>query len=147
MHRKDWISKMLSENLKYLRKNRGLSQQQLSTRLNVTRQTISKWEKGLSVPDAELLLRIAEVLNVSVSDLMEETIVPEQAVPSLDTIAAELQKQNDLLAAQQARRSVIQKKILTVVAILLLLLFAGAIYDKWNAIFYDFGQNIYHWLH
>lgn len=147
MHRKDWISKMLSENLKNLRKNRGLSQQQLSTRLNVTRQTISKWEKGLSVPDAELLLRIAEVLNVSVSDLMEETIVPEQAVPSLDTIAAELQKQNDLLAAQQARRSVIQKKILTVVAILLLLLFAGAIYDKWNAIFYDFGQNIYHWLH
>lgn len=147
MHRKDWISKMLSENLKYLRKNRGLSQQQLSTRLNVTRQTISKWEKGLSVPDAELLLRIAEVLNVSVSDLMEETIVPEQAVPSLDTIAAELQKQNDLLAAQQARRSVIQKKILTVVAILLLLLFAGAIYDKWNVIFYDFGQNIYHWLH
>lgn len=87
------------------------------------------------------------MLNVSVSDLMEETIVPEQAVPSLDTIAAELQKQNDLLAAQQARRSVIQKKILTVVAILLLLLFAGAIYDKWNAIFYDFGQNIYHWLH
>ena len=147
MHWKDWISKMLSENLKNLRKNRGLSQQQLSTRLNVTRQTISKWEKGLSVPDAELLLRIAEVLNVSVSDLMEETIVPEQAVPSLDTIAAELQKQNDLLAAQQARRSVIQKKILTVVAILLLLLFAGAIYDKWNAIFYDFGQNIYHWLH
>lgn len=147
MHRKDWISKMLSENLKNLRKNRGLSQQQLSTRLNVTRQTISKWEKGLSVPDAELLLRIAEVLNVSVSHLMEETIVPEQAVPSLDTIAAELQKQNDLLAAQQARRSVIQKKILTVVAILLLLLFAGAIYDKWNAIFYDFGQNIYHWLH
>ena len=49
MHRKDWISKMLSENLKNLRKNRGLSQQQLSTRLNVTRQTISKWEKGGSL--------------------------------------------------------------------------------------------------
>ena len=61
---------MFSENLKTLRKNKGFSQEQLSVRLNVVRQTISKWEKGLSVPDAEMLVKISEILNVSVSDLL-----------------------------------------------------------------------------
>ena len=63
---------MLSEKLKYLRKTRGLSQEDLAVQLNVVRQTVSKWEKGWSVPDAELLLRIAGVLNVPVSELLSE---------------------------------------------------------------------------
>ena len=52
---------MFSDNLKTMRKEKGFSQEQLATRLNVVRQTISKWEKGLSVPDAELLIQLAEV--------------------------------------------------------------------------------------
>lgn len=54
---------MFHENLKALRKDRGLSQEELAVRLNVVRQTISKWEKGLSVPDAAMLIRLAEVLE------------------------------------------------------------------------------------
>ena len=58
---------MFHENLKALRKDRGLSQEELAVRLNVVRQTISKWEKGLSVPDAAMLIRLAEVLDTTVS--------------------------------------------------------------------------------
>ena len=65
---------MFSDNLKTMRKEKGFSQEQLATRLNVVRQTISKWEKGLSVPDAELLIQLAEVLDVEVSDLLGEKI-------------------------------------------------------------------------
>ena len=86
---------MFSETLKTLRKNKGFSQEQLSVRLNVVRQTISKWEKGLSVPDAEMLVRISEILNVSVSDLLGENIVMERN-DNLSTIALELQKLNEL---------------------------------------------------
>ena len=61
---------MLNENLKQLRKSKGLSQEELAIRLNVVRQTISKWEKGLSVPDADMLIKIADIFEVSVSELL-----------------------------------------------------------------------------
>ena len=57
---------MLGENIRALRKARGLSQQELAERLHVVRQTVSKWEQGLSVPDADMLVRLAECLEVSV---------------------------------------------------------------------------------
>ena len=65
---------MLSENMKTLRTERGLSQEELATRLSVVRQTVSKWEKGLSQPDAAMLVALAQELGVSVSDLLGETI-------------------------------------------------------------------------
>ncbi|MBQ7920052.1 MAG: helix-turn-helix transcriptional regulator [Lachnospiraceae bacterium] len=61
---------MLSDNIKNLRKSRGYTQEELAIRVNVVRQTISKWEKGLSVPDAESLQRVAEVLDVDVKQLL-----------------------------------------------------------------------------
>lgn len=61
---------MFGENLKTLRKQKGFSQEELATRLHVVRQTISKWEKNLSVPDADTLIRLAEILEVSVSELL-----------------------------------------------------------------------------
>lgn len=61
---------MLNENLRNVRKQKGLSQQELALRLNVVRQTVSKWEKGLSVPDADMLVKIAEILEVSVEELL-----------------------------------------------------------------------------
>lgn len=68
---------MLNENLKTLRKAKGLTQEEFAIRLNVVRQTISKWEKGLSVPDADMLIRIAEILETSVSELLGAKIVDE----------------------------------------------------------------------
>ena len=50
---------MLNENIKNLRKSKGLSQEELAVKLNVVRQTVSKWENGLSVPDADMLIALS----------------------------------------------------------------------------------------
>ena len=46
---------MFNENLKKIRKEKGYTQEELATKVGVVRQTVSKWEKGLSVPDADIL--------------------------------------------------------------------------------------------
>ncbi|MBS5644618.1 MAG: helix-turn-helix transcriptional regulator, partial [Clostridiales bacterium] len=66
---------MLNENIKAIRKSKGLSQQELAVKLNVVRQTVSKWEQGLSVPDSDMLLAISEALETPVSTLLGETVV------------------------------------------------------------------------
>lgn len=63
---------MLGETIKQLRLEKGLSQAELAGQLSVVRQTVSKWEKELSVPDSEMLVTIAEVLGVSTSELLGE---------------------------------------------------------------------------
>ena len=64
---------MLNENIKNLRKSKGISQEELAIKLNVVRQTVSKWENGLSVPDSEMLIALAKELDTSVSILLGET--------------------------------------------------------------------------
>ena len=70
---------MINENIKKYRKAKGLSQEELAVRLHVVRQTVSKWEKGLSVPDADVLIRMAEVLDVPVSKILsaEDSCQPD----------------------------------------------------------------------
>ena len=68
---------MLSENLKQLRKAKGLSQEELAIKLHVVRQTVSKWEKGLSVPDSGMLIRLAEALDTSVTVLLGEPVAAD----------------------------------------------------------------------
>lgn len=114
---------MLSENLQQLRKSKGLSQEELAIQLNVVRQTLSKWEKGLSVPDAEMLIRIAEVLDTSVSDLLGEN-TPAAEQTELKLIAAKLELINEQLARQNERRRRLWRAVyitLIVLASLLLL--------------------------
>ena len=123
---------MLSENLQQLRKAKGLSQEELALRLNVVRQTLSKWEKGLSVPDAQMLIRIAEVLDTSVSELLgEQTPTEEQS--ELKLIAAKLELINEQLARQNERRRKLWRAVhiaVLVLAVLLLLrvVFSVALY-------------------
>lgn len=71
---------MLNENIRALRKAKGLSQEELAVRLNVVRQTVSKWEKRLSVPDADMLVAIGEAFDTPVSVLLGETVAPQRAV-------------------------------------------------------------------
>ena len=80
---------MLNENIKAIRKSRGLSQQELAVKLNVVRQTVSKWETGLSVPDSDMLICISEVLETPVSTLLGETVI-ETDVNSLKAISEKL---------------------------------------------------------
>ena len=70
---------MLNENIKAIRKSKGHSQQELAIKLNVVRQTISKWEHVLSVPDSDMLISLSEVLETPVSTLLGETVTEAEA--------------------------------------------------------------------
>ena len=135
---------MFSENLKILRKEKGFSQEQLAARLNVVRQTISKWEKGISVPDAELLIQLAEVLDVTVSDLLGRKIEIAEGQNEKEFLASELAKLNELLVVYGNKLSNSKRKIGIAIGMVLLLLFIGVIYDSWSDMWYEFGQNLYH---
>ena len=139
--------KMFSENLKTLRKEKGFSQEQLATRLNIVRQTVSKWEKGLSVPDAELLIQLAEVLGVDVSDLLGKKIEVSEGQNELDTLALELAKLNELLVVYGNKVSNLKKKIGFGIAVILVIIVICATYETWSDIWYCFGQNLYYMLH
>lgn len=119
---------MLSENLKTLRRQKGFTQEELAARLNVVRQTVSKWEKGLSVPDAELLTRLAEVLEVPVSTLLGSTI-PDDKEP--DDIARQLARINEQLAVKNRRSRRIWK---AVAAILIAVIIFNVVLIAANAI-------------
>lgn len=69
---------MLNENIQALGKAKGLSQEELALKLNVVRQTVSKWERGLSVPDAEMLVALGEVLDAPMSTLLGETVAASE---------------------------------------------------------------------
>ena len=110
---------MLGENLKILRKQKGLSQETLAQQLNVVRQTVSKWEKGLSVPDAEMLNTISELFEVPVSTLLGSTVEePEKTSDSaMEEIAKQLAILNEQLATRSVRRRKTAKKVLTGIVI------------------------------
>ncbi|MBR3359055.1 MAG: helix-turn-helix transcriptional regulator [Solobacterium sp.] len=91
---------MLSENIRTIRKAKGLSQEELAVRLNVVRQTISKWEQGLSVPDSELLAALSEALETPVSILLGEA-VSEPEADTLKAISEKLEVINLQLARKQ----------------------------------------------
>ncbi len=107
---------MLGENIAALRKKQGMSQQSLAEALFVTRQTISKWEKNLSVPDADALVRLADALDVSVQALLGQ---PEEASAAPSDVAAALTRLNDQFAIQNRRRSRIWKVIAWVIGLYL----------------------------
>lgn len=94
---------MLNENIKAVRTSKGLSQEELAVKLNVVRQTISKWETGLSVPDSDMLILISEVLETPVSTLLGEAIA-ESRVDDLKVISEKLEIINLQLAQRKAAR-------------------------------------------
>ena len=131
---------MLNENIKALRKTKGLTQDELAIRLNVVRQTVSKWEKGLSVPDAEMLQRIAEVFEVNVSQLLGSPINQNENV---DIIADQLSRINEQLVVKNNRSRKIWKVIGVVFACIIivqLLLIALSITAFKS---YEVNTNIY----
>ena len=94
---------MLNENIKAIRKSKGLSQEELAVKLNVVRQTISKWEQGLSVPDSDMLISISEALETPVSILLGETVTEAEA-DDLKAISEKLEVINLQLAQRKASR-------------------------------------------
>ena len=98
---------MLNENIKAIRKSKGLSQEELAVKLNVVRQTISKWENGLSVPDSDMLISISEALETPVSVLLGESV----AEPKADDLKAVCEKL-EIINLQLAQRKTARRKIL-----------------------------------
>lgn len=107
---------MFGENLKAMRKAKGYTQQELAMKLNVVRQTVSKWEKGLSVPDVEILVEIADVLDTDVSVLLGKEVSDEE---SRDEVALQLAKISEQLAIKNRK----SKRIWKAVGIILLVIF------------------------
>ena len=111
---------MLKENIKAIRKAKGLSQEEFSIKLNVVRQTISKWEKGLSVPDSEMLISISEVLETPVSTLLGETI-SDPKVDDIKVIAQKLEVINlQLSQRSSSRRKLIHWILISLCAVIII---------------------------
>lgn len=129
---------MLNENIRNLRKAKGLSQEELAIKLNVVRQTVSKWETGLSVPDSSLLVLLAEEFDTSVSTLLGETIHEESLNEgSLKNISEKLEVINLQLAKRNEMRvRTIRCLFITVCVIIVVVFiaFAGinSEYLTWN---------------
>ena len=127
---------MLKENIKLIRKQKGLSQEELAIKLNVVRQTISKWEQGLSVPDSDLLVLLSEALDTPVSALLGETI-PEESADSLKEIAEKLEVINLQLAQRKEIRRKIWHYIFIAMCLFLVIIFIclgtiGNSYMEWD---------------
>ena len=127
---------MLNENIKAIRKSKGLSQEELAIKLNVVRQTISKWETGLSVPDSDMLISISEVLETPVSTLLGETVLEPKA-DDLKAISEKLEVINLQLAQRKETRRKILHWLLILLCVVLVIVFAVLIvlnspYLDWN---------------
>ncbi len=127
---------MLSENIKAIRKSKGLSQEELAIKLNVVRQTISKWEQGLSVPDVDMLISLSEVFETPVSTLLGETVA-ETKVDDLRVISEKLEVVNLQLAHRKAvRRTAAHWAFISlcaiVTAIFAVLIVLNSPYLAWN---------------
>ena len=127
---------MLSENIRAVRKSKGLSQEELAVKLNVVRQTISKWEQGLSVPDSNMLISLSEALDTPVCVLLGE-IVEQTEANDLKVISEKLEIINLQLALS---RNAKRKKLtvffsllaVAIIAVWMLLIIFGSPYLAWD---------------
>jgi len=127
---------MLKDNLKTLRKNKGLSQEELSIKLHVVRQTVSKWESGLSVPDAEMLITISEIFETPVNEILGESI-EEKEKNDLKVISEKLEVINEQLSMhkKQKRKRIVNFLIIADLCLILffiLLAVLGSSYLSWD---------------
>ena len=127
---------MLNENIKRIRKSKGLSQEELAIKLNVVRQTVSKWENGLSVPDSSMLIILANELDTTVSELLGEPV----AEPTTDDLKILSEKLEDI-NLQLAKRSITKVKTIrwilislcaVIVVIFIALASTNSFYLNWN---------------
>jgi putative transcriptional regulator len=127
---------MLNENIRTIRKAKGLSQEELAVKLNVVRQTVSKWEQGLSVPDSDLLIALSDALDTSVSTLLGETVEAPEA-DDLKAISQKLEVINLQLAQRkESRRKVVHWTLiiltLVILAMAAVFLVMGSPYLEWD---------------
>ena len=127
---------MLNENIRNLRKQKGLSQEELANRIHVVRQTVSKWESGLSIPDSSMLINLANELDVTVSDLLGETIENDNEndlkliSQKLETI--NLKSSNQRIQKLKRIRMLLIFLCIFIITLFVLLYFMGSSYLNWD---------------
>ena len=126
----------LGEKIYNLRKSKKLSQEGLAEIVNVTRQTISKWETGLSVPDAEMLVTISELFETPVSEILGESI-EEKETNDLKVISEKLEVINEQLSISQKQKRKRKIMVLLIIDICLIFFFVllallGSPYLTWD---------------
>ena len=127
---------MLSENIKTIRKSKGLSQEELAVKINVVRQTISKWEQGLSVPDSDMLISLSEALETPVSTLLGEN-VEEAKIDDIKVISEKLEVINLQLAQRKMMRQRILHGLFILLCVMIIVIFIALFmmdspYLTWN---------------
>ena len=131
---------MLKENIKQLRKSKGISQEELAIKLNVVRQTISKWEQGLSVPDSEMLIEISEVFETPVSILLGENIEESQS-NDLKAISEKLEIINLQLFKRKMRVRKIIHWMLISLCLIIIIIFISLFLLKSIYLNWDYNNN------
>lgn len=127
---------MLKNNIKAAREAKGLSQEELAIKLHAVRQTISKWERGLSVPDADMLISMSEIFEIPVSTLLGENL-PETKTDSLKAISEKLEVINLQLSERRKTQRRIIRWVLISLCILIIVIAAalfilGSPYSDWD---------------
>ena len=101
------------DKLSQLRRKNGLSQEELGEKLNVTRQTISKWELGQSKPDTDKLMEISKLLNVDFNQLIDDESTIEDNISNTNINPDEVRPRKWLLV------------LLIIIAILIVIILAN----------------------
>lgn len=131
---------MLNENIKSLRKQNGLSQEQLANKMHVVRQTVSKWERGLSVPDSDSLIKLSEILHTSVSVLLGENI-EETEQTQLDKISEKLEEINLKFYENKQKKITIYRNIFIAIDVLIVVVFFVLFFMKSSYLQWDMKDS------
>ena len=129
---------MLNENIKKMRMSKGLSQNELAIKLNVVRQTVSKWERGLSVPDADMLISISDIFEIPVSSLLGDSI-QEKEVNELQKVAEKL----EVINLQLAKRNKFIRKFIfwSMIFFCVIIFFAFVVLFKTQSPYLNWNYN------
>ena len=104
-----------SEKLTELRKKAGMSQEELGYKLNVTRQTVSKWELGQTTPEMDKLVELSKIFNVTIDELTGDVQINNNTTPISENKPIDDTKKKRII-------------IICVAAAVVVLLFLGALY-------------------
>lgn len=124
---------IFADKLILLRKKAGWSQEELAEQMNVTRQSISKWEGAQSIPDLEKIIKLSQLFGVSTDYLLKENIEIEENVnisDNLDVRTVTLEEANDFLRIQEAGSKLIALAVSLFILSPIVLLILGQISES-----------------
>ena len=101
------------KNLKELRKQHNLSQQKLADILHVSQQSVYKYENGITSPDIETLVRMADYFNTSIDYLVEHTDIPHRIEPVKENM---LNEDETALIDRYRKLTPMQKELVQAIA-------------------------------